>query len=157
MSPGAVLEVQATDKSTFEDIQSWTKFAGHHHLETVQAEGVHYHWIRKSSPEEIKANQERVRTATNEQLEKLLGAAALTVVDVREPSEVAGGIIPGAIAIPLGELSSRSGELDRTAEIYLICHSGKRSGMAADILTRQGFQRLIHVIPGMSRWDGPLE
>ena len=35
------------------------------------------------------------------------------IVDVREDEEVAEGMIPGAIHIPLGQLSARAGELDR--------------------------------------------
>ena len=62
------------------------------------------------------------------------------IVDVREDGEVAEGMIPGAIHIPLGQLTSRAGELDRERPVVTVCRSGKRSARAAEELSAAGFQ-----------------
>ena len=56
------------------------------------------------------------------------------IVDVREDEEVAEGTIPGAIHIPLGQLSARAGELDRERPVITVCRSGRRSAHAAEQL-----------------------
>ena len=56
--------------------------------------------------------------------------AGAVIVDVREPREYAHGHVPGARLMPMGQLGSRLGELDRNKRIYLICASGNRSGNA---------------------------
>lgn len=78
------------------------------------------------------------------------GAAVL--VDVREPEEWRGGHAAGARHIPLGELALRAGELPREQEIYLICASGQRSKVAAELLTRAGFAGPASVRGGTASW-----
>lgn len=67
----------------------------------------------------------------------------LVLLDVRTPPELSGnlGKIDGVINIPLQELNSRVGELEeyKDKEIVLICRSGRRSGIATDILLKKGF------------------
>lgn len=73
------------------------------------------------------------------------------IVDVREDDEVATGMIPGAIHIPLGQLSARLSELDSTRETITVCRSGKRSLTAAQTLTGAGFTaESMH--GGMNQW-----
>ena len=43
------------------------------------------------------------------------------IIDVREPSEYAQGHAQGAINIPLGSVVERSGELDTSRDVYVIC------------------------------------
>ena len=62
------------------------------------------------------------------------------IVDVREDAEVTEGMIPGALHIPLGQLTSRAGELDREQPVVTVCRSGKRSARAAEELAAAGFQ-----------------
>lgn len=71
------------------------------------------------------------------------------LIDVREPSEVAAGTLPGAVNIPLGELPSRLGELDPLRPVVLLCRSGARSGHAADFLSANGFTDVINLTGGM--------
>ena len=58
------------------------------------------------------------------------------IVDVREDEEVVEGMIPGALHIPLGQLASRTAELDRARPVITVC----RSARAAEELTAAGFQ-----------------
>ncbi|MDI3211001.1 rhodanese-like domain-containing protein [Arthrobacter sp. AL12] len=61
------------------------------------------------------------------------------VLDVREDFEVAEGMIPGAIHIPMGELQARLSELDAAVPVIAICRSGNRSARVADALNTAGF------------------
>lgn len=71
------------------------------------------------------------------------------LVDVREPSEVAGGTLPGAVNIPLGELAARIDELDRSRRVVLLCRSGARSANAAALLAGAGFPDVVNLVGGM--------
>ncbi|MBN8717994.1 phage shock protein E [Hydrobacter penzbergensis] len=60
-------------------------------------------------------------------------------VDVRTPEEFAQGHYPGAMNIPLGEVSQRIHEFKQIQQpIVTYCRSGNRSGMAASILQQNG-------------------
>jgi glyoxylase-like metal-dependent hydrolase (beta-lactamase superfamily II)/rhodanese-related sulfurtransferase len=70
------------------------------------------------------------------------------VLDVRDDDEFRAGRIPGSIHIPYGELAQRLGELPAGQPIATVCSGGKRSGLAASILQREGFEEVIHVAHG---------
>jgi rhodanese-related sulfurtransferase len=74
------------------------------------------------------------------------------VLDVREPAEWAGGHIPGATLIPLGELAARVGELPRDREIVVVCRTGNRSAQGRDILLGAGFPSVTSLDGGMATW-----
>jgi glyoxylase-like metal-dependent hydrolase (beta-lactamase superfamily II) len=83
------------------------------------------------------------------------------VVDVRNAGEFESGHIPGSVHIPYAELAERVGELPRDRPVATICKAGKRSGLAASILQREGFERIVHVASGgVPAWGAlglPLE
>lgn len=62
------------------------------------------------------------------------------LLDVREPQEVEAGPVEGAYHIPLGQLRSRIGELDKGRPIIINCASGLRSYLAERILKQKGFK-----------------
>jgi rhodanese-related sulfurtransferase len=74
------------------------------------------------------------------------------VVDVREPWEYRQGHVPGAVLIPLGQLSSRLNELDPERPVAVICASGSRSQSAAALLGQKGFKTVYNVSGGTSAW-----
>lgn len=86
-------------------------------------------------------------------LEKFASAHAdgAAVIDVREPAEYIGGHVPGAVLMPMGQLPSRTGELDRSRPVYVICASGNRSGAMTDYLRQVGFDARS-VAGGTSGW-----
>jgi rhodanese-related sulfurtransferase len=73
------------------------------------------------------------------------------VVDVREPSEYVQGHVPGAVLMPMGQLSSRMPELDRSRPVYVVCASGGRSGAMTDVLRSNGFDARS-VAGGTNAW-----
>lgn len=66
------------------------------------------------------------------------------VLDVRSPQELKGelGKIDIAINIPLPDLDKRMDELKqyKDKEIYVVCRSGNRSGMATEDLLKAGYK-----------------
>ncbi len=52
------------------------------------------------------------KTITTDELAEKMKAGKVVLIDVREPSEFAGGRIPGAINIPLGRLREGVGKYD---------------------------------------------
>jgi glyoxylase-like metal-dependent hydrolase (beta-lactamase superfamily II) len=83
------------------------------------------------------------------------------VVDVRNAGEFESGHIPGSVHIPYAELPDRVGELPRDRPLATVCKAGKRSGLAASILQREGFERIVHVasggVPAWAALGRPLE
>jgi phage shock protein E len=74
------------------------------------------------------------------------------LVDVRSPGEYASGHIPGAINIPVQELSDRVGELAPSDKaIVLYCQSGMRSASAARFLKAAGYKN-VHNLGAMRSW-----
>lgn len=65
-------------------------------------------------------------------------------LDVRTPAEFGDGHVDGALLIPVDELEARIGELDalRDERIVLYCRTGRRSGIAMDLLRQHGFTQL---------------
>lgn len=80
----------------------------------------------------------------------------LNLIDVRESDEVAEGIIPGAIHIPLGDVEARIGELDKSNAYIMICRSGGRSGRATTYLEEAGYN-VSNMTGGMLMWEGTTE
>ena len=68
-----------------------------------------------------------------------------TIVDVRTPEEFAGQHVPGAINIPLDEVTQRINEFKEMPKpIIAYCRSGNRSGMAVAILKQNGIAEAVN-------------
>jgi hydroxyacylglutathione hydrolase len=76
----------------------------------------------------------------------------ITVVDVREAPEHAGGAIDGSVSIPLGKLASRTAELDPEKLLVVHCKGGYRSSIATSILRRAGFRNVANLTGGFDGW-----
>lgn len=158
LKAGEVIEVQATDKGSTADIKAWSESTGHQYIGTVEEGDVLKHYIRVASEAEKKEEAKHDNVVDLNDIQKKVEAKdAISILDVREPAEFAFGHIPGAINIPLDQLDSRLEELDKERELYVICRTGSRSDLAAQKLTSQGFNNVINVVPGMTKWVGPLE
>jgi rhodanese-related sulfurtransferase len=74
------------------------------------------------------------------------------MIDVREPEEVAYGMIPGAVHLPMGQIPQRLGEIPREGEVIFICRSGSRSGQVCDYLNMLGYEKPVNMVGGMLAW-----
>jgi rhodanese-related sulfurtransferase len=75
------------------------------------------------------------------------------LLDVREPPEFIGGRAVGATLVPLSTLGPRIGELPRDRPLFVICHSGERSGMVTGYLLANGWTDVCNVAGGMIAWE----
>ena len=80
--------------------------------------------------------------------ERIAAGESLRVLDVRDADEFERGHIPGSIHIPYGELVARLDELPSDGAIAAVCSGGKRSGLAASLLKREGLENVVHVANG---------
>jgi thioredoxin 1 len=78
-------------------------------------------------------------------------AAGATVLDVRNPDEYEEKHVPGAVLIPLGELSGRTGEIPAGDPLYVICAAGGRSLTATHALVDAGYAA-VSVAGGTNGW-----
>jgi len=76
----------------------------------------------------------------------------LVVLDVRTPEEFAAGHVPGAKNVPYDLVAARLGEIPRDKDVVLYCKSGRRAGLAADVLAANGYTRLSHLEGDMTAW-----
>lgn len=157
LDSGKVLLVEATDPGSKADLKAWSERGGHQYLGVVEDGDVIKHYIRKASEEEANEETTHENKVDNEQLKEKLASGDVTLVDVREPAEYAFGHIPNAISIPFGELEARLDELNKDQEVYVVCRTGNRSDLAAQLLDEKGFKKVYNVVPGMSTWDGDVD
>ncbi len=67
------------------------------------------------------------------------------VVDVRTPSEYHQGHYPGAVNIPLNEVTQRLDEFKEMKQpIVVYCLSGNRSSMAVSLLKQTGINQVYN-------------
>ena len=91
---------------------------------------------------------------TNDALQ-LINHKGAFVLDVREPAEYANGHLLGAELIPLTQLKSRIGELEKykAQPMLVVCRSGNRSATACAILSNRGFDQAYNLTGGMMAWQ----
>ncbi len=77
----------------------------------------------------------------------------LQIIDVRNPGELAAGVVPGAQHIPLAALVDRMAELDARAPTIVYCAGGYRSSIAASALRAGGFATVADVLGGFAAWS----
>ena len=77
--------------------------------------------------------------------------ASVTVVDVRQPMEVAGGRIPGSRCIPLDRIERADVP---EGDLVLVCQSGNRSAQAAALVRRRWPGRtVLDLEGGLEAWQ----
>lgn len=77
------------------------------------------------------------------------------VVDVREIDEYTDGHIPGAINVPLSELTEKFSSITKHETIYVVCQLGGRSARACEFLSNLpefDGSHFINVVGGTAAW-----
>jgi rhodanese-related sulfurtransferase len=79
------------------------------------------------------------------------------VLDVREAPELrAASVQPGPfqlLSIPMGDVPSHLGGLDRDKPIACLCHHGARSMRVAMFLAHNGFGTVANIAGGIDAWS----
>lgn len=80
------------------------------------------------------------------------------LIDVRQPDEYTRGHVPGAVLIPLGEISARINELPVDKDVIVYCRSGHRSQAASVFITSQTrvAGTVYNMEGGIMAWNGQL-
>lgn len=105
-----------------------------------------------ASPPAAAESLASIEAGAQEVLERVEAGEPVVLLDVREPAEVAQGIIAGARHIPLGELAARWSEVADCDEIVCYCRSGGRSLRAAELLRAQGVFNATSMEGGVGAW-----
>ncbi len=88
---------------------------------------------------------------------RLVREQGALLLDVRSEAEFSAGHIDGAVLIPHDQVKDRLADIeakldgDRSRPIVVYCRSGRRSGLAKDVLLEAGFTQVTNV-GGMSDW-----
>ena len=82
---------------------------------------------------------------------RLASGEALRIVDVRSPLEFAGGHLPGALNIPLGDIDKSIPGVDASDRVVVVCHSGMRS-LTACQKVMDSHNELFNLVGGTSAW-----
>ncbi len=83
---------------------------------------------------------------------RLFAQDAPLLVDIRTQAEVAQGMLPDALHIPMHLIPLRLNELPRDRDVVLYCRSGARSYHACAFLLQQGFSNALNLRGGIIAW-----
>lgn len=86
------------------------------------------------------------------ELQPLLAAGKVALVDVRTDAEVARGFINGALKLPLHLLPMRLQEMDDKRPTVFYCQMGGRSAQAAAFAANQGMLEVYNLQGGITAW-----
>lgn len=76
----------------------------------------------------------------------------LVFLDVRTPKERSYGAIPGSRLVSIYDLMKGTVSLPKDKPVLLVCAVGGRSYVAAQFMSRQGFQEVYNLSGGISAW-----
>jgi rhodanese-related sulfurtransferase len=74
------------------------------------------------------------------------------LVDVRTPGEMAQGVLPGAVAVPMHLVPLKLEEWRNHRKIVFYCRTGARSGQVCAFMQQQGLDNAINLRGGISDW-----
>jgi rhodanese-related sulfurtransferase len=82
-------------------------------------------------------------------------AGRVLLIDIREPNELASGVVAGAKLLPLSQINARLAEIpkDSAKPVYLICNTQNRSAaLLKQLRPLGGYDNVSYVQGGMSEW-----
>lgn len=110
--------------------------------------------------EMVSAARAQVTGLSVDEVAAELDGSDTLLVDVREPTEVAEGAIPGALPVPRGMLEFHADpsspyhldEMRPDRRVIVYCRSGGRSALAAATLASLGYGDVAHLDGGITAW-----
>jgi hydroxyacylglutathione hydrolase len=98
---------------------------------------------------------ERLEPIQIGELERLMRAGSVQVLDVREKDERDTGYIPGSVHMPYRLLRACGADcLENGKTVVTICESGARAGIAASVLAAAGIEARPVLHGGINEWRG---
>lgn len=103
----------------------------------------------------LPALMSRGKRASTLEVTQLMNRGKTVVLDVRDPAEFANGHLRDAKNIPLADLQSRIGELDKSKgkSVVVVCQTGARADKAMKILQGAGFDDVVGLDGGLAAWQ----
>ncbi len=100
------------------------------------------------------ALQPKGKRASALEVTQLINRGKTVVVDVRDAAEFAKGHLRDAKNIPLADLSSRLGELDKSKgkTVVVVCQTGARADKAVKLIAAAGFD-VVSLDGGLTAWQ----
>lgn len=75
------------------------------------------------------------------------------LIDVREMSEIQGGTINGAEAMPMATIPLKANELNKDEKLIVMCRTGARSAQVCAFLQKNhGFENVYNLRGGIFGW-----
>ena len=102
------------------------------------------------TPSDLVANA-GIPTISIDDAKALHGQDGVVFLDVREPAEVVGGKVAGAVAIPRGVLEWQTEALEGAKTVVVYCATGGRAALAGATLKSLGFDDVWNV-GGFKGW-----
>jgi CRP-like cAMP-binding protein len=94
-------------------------------------------------------NEPLTRRMSPNEARRMIAEGKAAAVDVRLPSEFMAGTMAGASNIPLYMLRMRLNQLPQGKRVICVCDTGRRSSVAAFVLTQKGFDAYM-LSPGLN-------
>lgn len=93
--------------------------------------------------------------SVHELKERMAADHAPLIIDIREPDEQRGGLIPGSETCPRGflELRIESMAADKAQPIAMVCAGGTRSALATAAIEALGYTQACSVAGGVGGWS----
>lgn len=97
-------------------------------------------------------HQEPFERLSPQQARELIERGGVQFIDVREPSEYAGGHAAGAALIPLNTILTNPAQISHDQPVVFICQVGQRSALAAEMAAATGHREVYNVEGGTDAW-----
>ncbi len=93
------------------------------------------------------------KTISPAEAKKLIGSEGVILVDVRTLEEYEEKRIPGAVLLPVDDISEKAGSVlpDKDSVIIIYCRSGRRTRIALEELINMGY-KTIYDLGGIIDW-----
>jgi rhodanese-related sulfurtransferase len=105
------------------------------------------------------AQQPKLRNVDNATFAAEMKAKNVVIIDMRTPSEVKSGFIPGAINLDVydPEFKAKLQKLDKSKKYMVYCRSGARSSNGGNMMLQMGFKEVVNLSRGMMGWNGAVQ
>ncbi|MBV9719391.1 MAG: hypothetical protein JOZ77_08725 [Candidatus Eremiobacteraeota bacterium] len=90
--------------------------------------------------------------SVDELARRIEGRATPFLLDVRETWEMADGVIPGSVNIPMDDVELRLREVPADRDVVVFCHLGVRSAHITKRLNELGYDRAMNLRGGLDAW-----